>query len=257
MLPEVKLEYLGEDKTIDGAKIWHVEAIHVTTTRNKRKFTLQELKESARSLSFRSLNRNHEIDRQLPFPENMTRYMKFNEQTMAVEGTVRIADSDINALIEAGKIKKVSIEQIPTEGESCNEILCEQHGVAFIGMALLDEGVVPGDEKAELKGLVHTERAQTALKNYQTISECLISNAQRECKDCTDWEACHECKHKVEANDKCMQDNINEINNKHPDWNRDQVIAVALQKCGMSDKEEAWAYYERWRPYTEAVLEKA
>ena len=52
----VRFEYSGEDSEYDNAKIWKVEAIHVTTTRNKRKFTEAELRTAGRSLSFRPLN---------------------------------------------------------------------------------------------------------------------------------------------------------------------------------------------------------
>ena len=54
---EVHFEYLGEGQDY-GGKIWKVEAIHVTTTRNKRMFTQTELEAAGRSLSFRPLNIN-------------------------------------------------------------------------------------------------------------------------------------------------------------------------------------------------------
>lgn len=254
---EVKLEYLGEDKSVAGAKIWKVEAIHVTTTRNKRKFTLTELKESARSLAFRGLNRNHEENRQLPWPENTTRNMTFNQNTMAVEGTIRVADPDVNALIEAKKIIKLSIEQIPMSGESCNDVSCEQHGVVFIGLALLDEGIVPGDEGAEIKGFVKSERAQKALSNYETISDLLVSDEQRTCHDCSDNEACHECKHKMEAGDICMEKTIREIQHTHPEFSMNQILAEAVSKCGVNHNEaEAWAWWNRYKPLTEAVIKQ-
>ena len=183
---EAKFEYLGEDVDQPDAKIWKVEAIHVTTTRNKRKFTKAELEAAGRSLSFRPLNINHDSNRQLPYPENSTRAMHFNPTSMAVEGTFRVTDPAINAMIETGRINSVSIEQIPTLGESCNEILCEQHGVAFIGMALLESNVLPGDPATVNK--IHKE----------SLDKLLVEDAQRECFECSDFTKCHSCAHKKE-----------------------------------------------------------
>lgn len=177
-MDKVHFEYLGEDQTFDGAKVWKVEAIHVTTTRNKRKFTQAELEASGRSLSFRPLNINHDQNQGLSFPENATLAMNFNPASMSVEGSFRVVDPAINAMIETGRIKQVSIEQIPTAGESCNAILCEQHGVAFIGMALLESDVMPGDPMANIK-----------------LESLLVSDAQRECHDCTDNIPCEKCAH--------------------------------------------------------------
>ena len=40
---KVKLEYMGEGDAVPGSEIYSVEAIHVTTTRNNRKYTEEEL----------------------------------------------------------------------------------------------------------------------------------------------------------------------------------------------------------------------
>ena len=72
---QVKLEYLGEDREFPGSKKWSVEAIHVTTTRNKRRYTESELTAAARSLSFRHININHDPNQTLPFPENCTLFI--------------------------------------------------------------------------------------------------------------------------------------------------------------------------------------
>ena len=122
----VHFEYMGEDIEIPGAIIWKVEAIHVTTTKNRRKFTMSELQEAGRSLSFRPLDINHDIERVLPFPDNKTLHMNFNPDKMVVEGKMSIVDKQTNFDIETGKIENVSIEQIPSK-ETCNEISCEQH----------------------------------------------------------------------------------------------------------------------------------
>ncbi len=228
---------MGEDGDFPDAKIYKVEAIHVTTTRNRRKFTQAELEAAGRSLSFRPLNINHDANRQLPFPENATMFMEFDEANMAVVGQFRVQDPAIIAMIETDRINQVSIEQIPTKGERCDEIICEQHGVAFIGMALLESDIVPGDNRANIKKESYTF----------TISDLVVSNAQRTCLECTDFEACHTCKHKVEAGDDCMSGHMKEIKSAHPDMDRDQVIAIALSKCGMTESvESTWWWYNRF-----------
>lgn len=236
---EVKLEYLGEDRDFPDAKTWKVEAIHVTTTRNMRKFTQKELEMGGRSLSFRPLNINHDDNRQLPFPENATLGMEFDSSRMAVVGRFRVMDPAVNAMIETERIRTVSIEQIPTKGESCNEVVCEQHGVAFIGMALLENGIIPGDKDANIS-------KESFASPHLLISSILISDGQRTCKECTDYEPCHTCKHKTEQGDDCMSDHIAEIKKAHPDMDRDQVIAIALSKCNLNENEEStWWWWNR------------
>jgi len=230
---KVHFEYLGEGHLFPGSKVWKVEAIHVTTTSNKRMFTQAELESAGRSLSFRPININHDRKQLLPFPENQTLAMNFNRVSMAVEGSFSVSDPAINAMIETGRIRQVSIEQIPTAGESCNELRCEQHGVAFIGMALLESDVPPGDPNANIK-----------------IESLMVSDEQRTCTDCTDFIACEKCRHKSED---CVSDSISEIKAAHPDWERDQVIATALSKCGKSKPEEARAWYEYVLPKYESI----
>lgn len=239
---QVKLEYLGEDRLFPGAKRWKVEALHVGTTRNKRKFTLDEMRIASRSLSFRMLNINHDSEhRLLPYPENATEGCHFNEQRMAVDCIFHVSDPAVNALIETNRINSVSIEQIPTLGEQCDEISCEQHGVAFIGMALLEMSVPPGDKDAS--GIVRAESFLDPVQE-ELLQDLLVSNGQRTCKDCTDFEACHTCTHTVMKGEDCMADNIREIKSKHPSMKQDQVIAIALSKCGLSrNQQEAWWWY--------------
>lgn len=235
---QVHLEYLGEDKEVAGSKIFKVEAIHVTTTRNRRKFTKEELQMAARSLSFRPLNINHEEGRMLPFNQNgfllnTTLDMHFNPEKNVVEGRIRVSDNEVIHKIESKDIDAVSIEQMPTRGETCDIVSCEQHGVAFIGLALLEKGIMAGDPNARIL--------------TESISQIIVSKAQRECKGCTDFIQCTKCEHKVNRED-CMADVIKEIKSAHPDWEQKQVIAVALSKCGKSKKEQ-WVLYEQYKDY--------
>ena len=262
---DTKFEYLGEDREFEGAKLYRVEALHVTTTRNKRKFTKTEMELAGRSLSFRPLNINHDEDRQLRFPENATLFMEFDPESMSVKGSFRVLDSAVNAMIETKRIKQVSIEQIPAKGESCNEITCEQHGVAFIGMALLESDVIPGDPQANIMtesiganyitnagdqvvfsaGTTDSLTFRTSTLKSESLSSILVSDGQRTCKECTDFEPCHTCKHQVEQGDDCVADAIRELNREKPNMSRDQKIAIALKKCGKSNEKEAWWWYRR------------
>jgi len=247
---KITFEYLGEDRDFEGSKFWHVDAIHVTTTGNRRKFTQAELEHAAVSLSFRPLDINHDESRALPFPQNSTMEMDFDNSKMSVSGRIRITDHLINAQIESGFLTDVSIEQIPTKGESCINLICEQHGVAFVGLAILERGIIPGDNRAKIiKG--------ESITFSNDIVNLMVSNAQRECKDCTDFTPCHECTHNTEQNDDCMSKAINEITKAHPDWDKDKVLAVAISKCGVNKStKEAWGYHERFTPLTEALVKK-
>jgi hypothetical protein len=220
---KVNIEYLGEDVDSPDAKIWKVEAIHVTTTRNKRKFTKAELESAGRSLSFRPLNINHDASKQMPYPENSTRAMHFNPATMAVEGSFRVTDPVINAMIETRRINSVSIEQIPTLGESCNEILCEQHGVAFIGMALLESTVLPGDP-----GTVNK------IVKSESFKELLVSDEQRVCKECSDEAVCHKCTHK--EFDQVLEACLAQRQIDTPEMPMDMRVIACLEELGRTDE---------------------
>lgn len=236
----VKLEYMGEFDDVPGSEIYKVEAIHVTTTRNKRMYTEKELILAARSLSFRPLNINHDTSRQLPFNEkgvllNTTLAMEYDSEKKAVVGRIRISDTRTIHSIENKNIDSLSIEQHPFEGESCNITHCEQHGIVFIGLALVEKDVTPGDP--------HTTIKKETAKNTDIISECIISDAQRECKDCTDFTACSKCSHN-EAED-CMEKCLSakKADGKTID---DQAIAVCLSECGKT-KDEQWKLYEKFK----------
>jgi hypothetical protein len=226
-LKSVYFKYLGEDVEHPEAKVWKVEAIHVTTTRNRRKFTLTELKEAGRSLSFRPLDINHDMDRVLPFPENKTRHMSFNQEKGVVEGTISVADKETNFAIETKKIEAVSIEQIPTK-ETCNEVSCEQHGVAFIALGLLEKGVLPGDVGARITG-AHEESAKI---EFEPIPNLIVSDEQRTCKECTDNVPCHECFHaKKEFNEKVEKINtLIKISKENYPGKKEGLINWAISK---------------------------
>lgn len=235
----VHFEYLGEDQMFPAAKKWKVEAIHVTTTRNKRKFTLEELTIAGRSLAYRPLNINHDRSKPLQFPENCTEACHFNKARMAVDAIFHISDPAVNALIETNRINTVSIEQIPTLGETCDQIACEQHGVAFIGMALLESHVPPGDKDAT--GIVHVESQEA---KTEKISDLLVSDEQRICPDCTDFEACHTCKHKTAQGENKIAEQIEKIVKQSPKLKKEQIIGKAIAAAGLAGTvAESWWWY--------------
>jgi hypothetical protein len=143
---------VGEDKDYPGSKIYNIKALSVTTTRNNRKYNENEMMLGGRSLSFRPMNRNHQPEKTLPYPANQTLIMDYDKDRMAVTGKMRIADAGVQALIDSGKINKLSIEQIPYKGESCSTQsgICEQNGVIFTGLALLDWDTMPGDASTSI-----------------------------------------------------------------------------------------------------------
>jgi len=128
-------------KAVEGTqgKFYKVHAIHVTTTGNKNKYTEEELKLAARSLAERPLNINHE--KELPFPQNKSVDAEFEANN--VEAVIYVEDEETNRLYESGKIKNVSIDA-KFRTADVGQVLVPR-GIVFIGLALLTEGVAPGD----------------------------------------------------------------------------------------------------------------
>ncbi len=159
---KVTFEKVSEDE--NGA-VYHVEAIHATTTLNNRKYSEQELQYGARSLSGRPINYNHDEGRWLDYDyknkfgpdSNSTIFMEYDPIAKGIVGTVWVSDKDARINIESGNIKTVSIEQTPVKGESCSCMLesctCEQHGIVFDAIAILEtyKGVLPGDPGAKIR----------------------------------------------------------------------------------------------------------
>lgn len=204
---KVTFEKLSEDE--NGAT-YHVEAIHVTTTGNNRKYTKEELVLAGRSLSFRPININHDESRFLPYDyanptgpnSNTTLVMDFDPAKNGVVGDVWITDKATREALDSDKIKTVSIEQVPTKGEACSCMIdkctCEQLGIVFTAIGLLEtfRGVQPGDSSAKIsKESIHDD----------------------------------------------MGDCMDEMKRAHPDMEHDQMVAICLKKTGQS-KEDAYPW---------------
>jgi hypothetical protein len=150
----------------DNTKVWNVKAISATITGNKREYTREELQLGARSLSFRPLNINHDVNQTLPFPENQTLEMEYDINEDAVVGRIQVTDETINKMIEAEQINKLSIEQVPTKGENCTKSKCTQKGVTFTALALLTNNVEAGDPTTKITP------AQTESVNEDEVFVC-------------------------------------------------------------------------------------
>lgn len=180
----VKFESVKENE--DGSHIYKIRAISATVTGNRRDYTERELPVSARSLSFRPLNINHDHSEWLGFPENQTEVMDWDAQERAVVGTMKISDPQIIEMIDSGKIKKLSIEQVPYKGETCDRFKCIQNGIIFTALALLTEGVRAGDESTYIKRI---ERLEDIIDKHPELLEEKQSEDSSLESDCP-------CKHK-------------------------------------------------------------
>lgn len=182
---KVRFEFLEE--TREG-KIWKIEALHVTTTKNRRRYTEQELTLGARSLSYRPLNINHNDAAMLPYPENCTLETDYNATSRSVSGRMRIADEMINRMIESGRINRLSVEQLPVQGETCDAMACEQHGVTFVGLALLTSDTTPGDGDTRISPSSSDESVIERDGRVMILLEKLMEDPKKE--DDYPWEDC-------------------------------------------------------------------
>jgi len=99
--------------------------------------------------------------------------MTFDINTDAVIGKIQVADSKINDMILTNKINKLSIEQIATKGEDCDNKKCIQKGVTFTGLALLTSDVEAGDPSTEIKAESCQCEKQNSSQNSSFNSEIL------------------------------------------------------------------------------------
>lgn len=210
-MPEVYKASFSKVKESSEGKLWHVEAIHATMTRNNRIYTEEELRLAARSLSKRPINYNHDESRFLPYDfrnpfgplSNSTVFMEYDTQKQAVVGDLWITDAHANQMIEQGKIQTVSIEQTPTKGESCTIVAnfvktCEQKGIVFDAIGILETylGVEPGDPNAKI----------TAKESMEPV--------KKEDEEPEKPKGCDDGYHYDKEQDKCVKDDDKEEESK-------------------------------------------
>jgi len=137
------IKYLRED---DEAKYWKVRALTANVSMNKADYTnLEELERSARTLTWRPLNLNHDPRQMLPFPENRVDWAEFEDN--AVECIIRIHNSqtEVQRAIEKGDIVNPSIEGEPRGGYRTKDGRKVPFWYNFTCLALLEKGVtLPG-----------------------------------------------------------------------------------------------------------------
>jgi len=137
------IKYLRED---NEAKYWKVRALAAVVSMNKADYTnIEELERSARTLTWRPLNLNHDHNRRLPFPESRVDWAEFEDN--AVECIIRIHNSqtDVQRAIEEGDIVNPSIEGEPRGGYRTKDGRKVPFWYNFTELALLEKGVtLPG-----------------------------------------------------------------------------------------------------------------
>lgn len=229
----MKFEFVGVDPNYPDSKIYDVEAIHVTTSGNGRKYTKDELKDATLSLAFRPLDINHDDSKILPYPDNQTLMAHFDETTNGIKTRIRVVDQSIIKKIEKGRIKAVSVSQV--SNEMCADSMCStklQYGMAFTRLALL-EGTTPGDSGARIIKM-------------ESISDILKCDAGCKCSKCENYH-CPECdkefdseeekkKHmmeahkKEEAEDDCVSNCLKAKADKGIEID-DQAKAICISEC--------------------------
>ena len=136
------IKYLRED---DTGKYYKVRALTATTSMNNNDYSREErIEKSARTLTYRPLNINHDYSRWLPFPDNRVDWAEYEDN--AVECIIRISNEQriIQNKIENGEIVNPSIEARPIGGNYVGDRYVPE-AWNFTGMALLEKDkTIPG-----------------------------------------------------------------------------------------------------------------
>ena len=138
------------------AKYWMVEAAFPLESMNENIYTLDELRESTKTVKGKSADLNHKF----PLPTIDIEAAKYEDGV--AECVIRVpknlmcpicdTSKTINELIEDGSIVNVSLEAVCTL-KSDNPHKCE--GMEFTGLALLTKDVLPGIPLTRLMPLEH------------------------------------------------------------------------------------------------------
>ena len=138
------IEFLRED---NGGKYYKVRALTANISMNHNDYSDRDkLEKSARTLTWRPLNINHDKSRFLPFPENRVDWAEFEDN--AVETIIRIDNQqkDIQDKIDNGEIVNPSIEGRPIGGERTRDGVFTPAFWNYTALALLEKDLtLPGD----------------------------------------------------------------------------------------------------------------
>lgn len=140
---EPLIQYLKKD---DKAKYYKVRALTATLSMNANDYSdLEEIERSARTLTWRPLNLNHDPRQMLPFPQNRVDWAEFEDK--AVEAIIRIDNdqSDIQDKLDNGEIVNPSIEGEPRGGYRTEDGRNVPKWYNFTALALLEtDASLPG-----------------------------------------------------------------------------------------------------------------
>jgi len=137
------IQYLKKD---DEAKYYKVRALTATLSMNANDYSdLEEIERSARTLTWRPLNLNHDPRQMLPFPQNRVDWAEYEDK--AVEAIIRIDNeqSDIQDKLDNGDIVNPSIEGEPRGGYRTEDGRNVPSWYNFTCLALLEKDAsLPG-----------------------------------------------------------------------------------------------------------------
>ncbi|NOJ28488.1 MAG: hypothetical protein DA330_10815 [Nitrososphaera sp.] len=191
--------------------------------------------------------------------------MEFDPVTNAVKGQIQVYDEDVKNMIENNEITKLSIEQIPSKGETeeCSIAGCvhEQHGIVFTGIALLTSDVLPGDSKTRIsKESKYDDKLEKLRKKWgwkkeaQTEADypwdqCMADQMRQYGDEETARKVCGAIKAQYGESknwykeDQAMTDCMSEVHSAHPDMKPDQMVAICMSKLGRSETKECGCIY--------------
>ena len=136
------IQYLKKD---EEAKYYKVRALTATLSMNANDYSdLEEIERSARTLTWRPLNLNHDPRQMLPFPQNRVDWAEYEDK--AVEAIIRIDNeqADIQDKIDNGDIVNPSIEGEPRGGYRTEDRKVPKW-YNFTALALLEkDATLPG-----------------------------------------------------------------------------------------------------------------
>jgi len=137
------IQYLKKD---DQAKYYKVRALTATLSMNANDYSdLEEIERSARTLTWRPLNLNHDPRQMLPFPKNRVDWAEYEDK--AVEAIIRIdnEEKEIQDKLDNGEIVNPSIEGEPRGGYRTEDGRKVPKWYNFTALALLQKDVtLPG-----------------------------------------------------------------------------------------------------------------
>lgn len=137
------IQYLRTDK---DAKYYKVRALTASLSANKNDYRdIEELERSARTLTWRPLNLNHNPLEILPFPDNRVDWAEFEDK--AVEAIIRIHNNQktIQDKLDNGEIVNPSIEGEPRGGHRTPDGNKVPKWYNFTALALLEKDkTLPG-----------------------------------------------------------------------------------------------------------------